>query len=260
MKKLLFIFALFFSISTFAQGDLYLIFELMKVDNEQENAYWETESFWEKIHQERVKSGDIIGWDLWALQPGGETQGFQYMTVTLFNSAKAMFEGGNNMMESVKKAYPNMSEDELNKKFINTAKTRDLAVRIFLKEIATTKDSFDMPLGTIAFINSMKVDLDNYGDYEKAEMEVFQPMHQKEVENGTMASWGLLRFMLPIGSDTYASHMTVDMYKDIDQALSRNGGGDMSNLTEAQRKAIQDGIATRDMKMVNMGTLVKKVR
>jgi len=259
MKKVLFIFALFFSISTFAQGDLYLIFELMKVDNEQENVYWETETFWEKIHQQRVQSGDIIGWDLWAL-PSGEDQGYQYMTVTLFDSAKAMFEGGNNMMESVKKAYPNMSDDELNKTFNNTSKTRDLAVRIFLHEIATTKDSFDMPLGTVAYLNFMKVDLDHYADYEKAEMEVFQPMHQQEVDNGTMASWGLLRYMLPYGSEVYASHIAVDMYKDIDQALSRNAGGDMNDLTPAQQKAIQDGLATRDLKMGNMATLVKKVR
>lgn len=259
MKKVLFIFALFFSLSTIAQGDLYLVFELMKVDNDQENAYWDTESFWEKIHQSRADNGDILGWDLWQLSPGGESQGYQYMTVTLFDNAKAMFEGGN-FNENLKKAYPNMSDDELNKKFNNTASTRDLDVRIYLHQIAETNDSFDMPLGTIAFINFMKVDLNNYGDYEKAEMDIFQPMHQKEVENGTLASWGLLRMMLPIGSDTYASHITVDMFKDLDQALSRNSGGGMGNLTEAQQKAIQDGIATRDMKLVNMGTLVKKVR
>ncbi|MEH6513192.1 MAG: hypothetical protein V7734_08840 [Maribacter arcticus] len=48
----------------------------MKVDNEQMAAYDETETFCEKIQQQRVKSGDILGWDLWSLQPGGEIQGF----------------------------------------------------------------------------------------------------------------------------------------------------------------------------------------
>ncbi len=257
MKKLLFIFALIFSFNSFAQDDLYLIFELMKVDNEQENAYAETENFWEKIHQQRVQSGEIIGWDLWSLQPSGEDQSFQYMTVTLFNSAKAMFDSGGNFMENVKKAYPDMSDDELNKKFNSTSKSRDLAIRIYLHRIATTSGDFDMPLGTIAYINYMKAS--DYGVYEKAETEVFQPMHQKDVDNGIRGSWGLLRFMLPAGSEAYATHITVDMFKDLDQALGSNQGG-MGNLTEAQQKAIMDGLATRDMKWISMGTLIKKVR
>jgi len=261
MKKALLILALLlFSTIAFSQNDLYLIFEFMKVDNEQENAYQETEAFWEKIHQARANSGDILGWDLWALRPGGEDQQFQYLTVTLFDNAKAMF-GDGNFLENVRKAYPSMSDEELTKTFNNTAKTRDLAVRIYLEQIAVTEDNFDMPLGTIAFINSMKVDLGNYTAYEKAETEVFQPMHQKDVNDGKRASWGLLRFMVPVGSDTYASHFAVDMFKDLDQALSYvSGGGDMGTLTEAQQKAIQDGLATRDLKWVSMATLIRKVR
>ncbi|MDU8885610.1 hypothetical protein RXV94_05525 [Yeosuana sp. MJ-SS3] len=260
MKKFLALFVVVsLSFSAIAQDDLFLVFELMKVDNEQEQAYWETENFWEKIHQQRVNNGDIVGWDLWQLSPGGETQGFQYMTVTLFNSAKGMFQGGN-FMENVKKAYPDLSEEDLRKKFEHTSKSRDLAVRIYLRQIATTtNESFDMPLGSIAFINYMKVEMGKYGAYEKAETEVFQPMHQKSVDDGNRSAWGLLRFMLPYGSDVYATHITYDMYKDIDQAISDRSSG-MGTLTEAQQKAVQDGIATRDLKSGVMGTLVKKVR
>ena len=258
MKKLAFIFALFFSFCSFAQDDLFLTFELMKVSNEQENAYAETENFWEKIHQQRVQSGEIIGWDLWSLQPSGEDQSFQYMTVTLYKSAKAMFDAGGNFMETVKKAYPNMSEDELNKKFNSTAKSRSLAVRIFLHQVAKTNDSFDMPVGTIAFVNYMNAN--DAGAYEKAETEVFQPMHQKEIDNGTRAHWTLLRFMLPYGSEAYATHIAVDMYKDLDQVTASRSQGGMDNLTEAQQKAIMDGLATRDMKWVSMARLIKKVR
>ncbi len=75
-----------------AQDKLYLVFEFMKVDNEQVAVYMETESFWEKIHEQRVKNGDIIGWDLWSLKPGGEDQGFQYMTVNLYKDAVSMID------------------------------------------------------------------------------------------------------------------------------------------------------------------------
>lgn len=33
-----------------AQDKLYLVFEFMQVDNEQEASYAETEEFWQKIH------------------------------------------------------------------------------------------------------------------------------------------------------------------------------------------------------------------
>ena len=241
-----------------AQEKLYLVFEFMRVDNEQENAYAETESFWEKIHEQRVKNGTIIGWDLWALAPGGEDQNFQYLTVNLYNDPVKMFEGGG-FQEALQAAYPNMSEDELNKKFNATAKSRDLAVRIFLEEVATTDDDFEMPIGTVASIDFMKVALENYSTYEKAEMEVFKPLHQKAVDADQKRSWALLRFMSPIGSATYASHITVNMYADFKEALNQNINFN-EGMTPQQTKAMQDGLAARDMKFVNMARLIRKVR
>lgn len=72
-------------ITAIARDKLYLIFQFMRVDNEQEQAYWETEEFGEKSQEKRVENGNILGWHLWSLQPGGENQGFQYMTVNLYN-------------------------------------------------------------------------------------------------------------------------------------------------------------------------------
>lgn len=258
MKKVLILFALVFLCSnSYAQDKLYLIFELMKVDNEQEQAYSETENFWEKIHEQRAQSGEIIGWDLWSLLPGGENQGHQYMTVTLFSDPASMYKGSN-LLSHAKNAYPDMSEEDIMKKLNNSAKTRDLAVRIYLEQIATTTGEYEMVPEIIASFDYMKVDLGNYDAYEKAEMEVFQPMHQKQVDDGAKGSWGLLRFMLPVGSDTYASHITVNMYKDIDHFFTPYDNN--LTLTEAQQKTIQDGLATRDMKMSIMGRLEKMVR
>jgi len=158
MKKLLILIALMMlGNNGFAQDKLYLIFEFMKVDNEQEQAYSETEAFWEKIQEQLVKNGDILGWDLWSLQPGGENQGYQYLTVSLYNDPVKMMSNAGNFEAALKAAYPNMSDDQLNEKFNNTAKSRDLAARVYLEQIAVTKDKFDMPLGTVAGINFMKV-------------------------------------------------------------------------------------------------------
>ena len=260
MKKLfLFIAIILLSSNVIAQDKLYLVFEFMRVDNEQESDYMETESFWEKIHEQRIKNGDIIGWDLWSLRPGGEDQHFQYLTVNLYSDPIKMFKGGGDFDAALKAAYPDMSEKELTETFNKTSKSRDLAVRLYLEQIDVTKDEFDMPLGTVAIINLMKAVAGQEGKYEKAESEVFKPMHQKDVDNGQRGNWGLLKVMMPWGSDVYASHITADMYKDFDQFFMAPVGAQPA-LTAAQQKAINDGIATRDLKLAFVATLIKKAR
>jgi hypothetical protein len=258
MKKvLIFGVALMIGFSALAQEKLFLTFEFMKVDNEQESAYMETESLWQKLHEARVKKGDIIGWDLWALRPGGEDQGFQYLTVTLHSDPVKMMEGGG-FQEAFAAAFPNITDKE-QEIMDATAKTRDLAVRIYAEQISSTTGEFDMPIGTIALMDMMKVTMGNYSAYEKAEDEVFKALHQKAVDAGGKASWGLVRFISPMGSDTYASHMTVNMFNTVEQMLNQSINFS-EGMTADQTKLMQEGIAARDMKWVYMARLIKKVR
>lgn len=258
-KSLIFIALIFVGNTSIAQDKLYLIFEFMKVDNEQEQAYMETEAFWEKIQEQRVKNGDILGWDLWGLQPGGEDQGYQYLTVSLYDDPVKMMSGAGDFEAALNAAYPDMSEDERYEKFNNTAKSRDLAKRIYLERIAATKGDFEMPIGCIAGINLMKATDGDSEKYESFETEIFLPMHQKEVDAGKMGNWGLMRYMLPVGSDVYASHITVDMYRDYNQ-LFRGWTQDGPEMPEDQIRKIQEGIASRDLKYKYMATLLRKAR
>ena len=248
----------FLSLPLLAQNDLYIVMELMHVDNTQESSYAQTEQFWKKIHAQRVADGSIMGWDLWSLLPGGEDQGYQYATVTLFDSPEKMFAPVD-FMKYAKAAYPDMSEEDLNKKLWGASKTRDLAVRIFMHEIANTTGGPGLKIGTVATFDFMKVPLEGYGAYETSEMKVFQPMHQQMVDDGAKANWGLLRFMIPIGSDTYASHLTVNMFENMEQYLIA-GNYQGSQPTDEQQKAMAKGMATRDMKFVYVATLTEMVR
>ncbi|MDX1636772.1 MAG: hypothetical protein R3281_02305 [Balneolaceae bacterium] len=245
-----------------AQDDeepLYLVFEFMKVDNEQESAYAETEQMWRSIHQERVKSGEIIGWDLWSLQPGGEMQGYQYLTVTLFDDPAKMF-GDPQMGDHARAAYPDLSDEEISNKFSGTAASRDLAERFYLEQIASTEGDFQMNVGTVASIDFMKVKMDNYPAYEQSEMEIFKPFHQQMIDNSEKGSWGLLRIMNPIGSDTYASHITVNMYENWQQVFSGQNSDSEPESSFSEDMMVQKGLETRDMKWVYMATLRDMVR
>jgi len=260
MKKLIFIAAvLLFSLSMTAQDKYYLMFEFMHVDNEQNSAYMETENFWEKIHAQRVKNGDIVGWDLWALQPGGEKQGAQYLVVHVYDDPVKMLSGAGDWNKALQGAYPNMSEDDVNKHMEQDVKNRDLAYILYLESVASTKGDFDMPLGTVAAINLMRATDMDFGSYEKAETEIFMPWHQQEVDRGNRGSWELLRIMVPYGSDTYATHITADMYKDYAHMFGP-GSPDAPQPTAEQTKKMNEGVKTRDMKFSYIARLIKKVR
>ena len=250
--------AIFLCLSMSGQEKLYFVFELMTVDNEQETAYMETEDFWEKIHQHRSNNGDILGWELWKLLPGGEMQNFQYMTVTIYDDPVKMMSGTEDYNALFKASYPDSSDEELDQKMKSTTSSRDLAVRIYLAELDKTEDQFDIPVGSVAVINMMKVDLNSFANYEKIESEVYKPWHQEAVDEGKIASWSLFRFISPYGSDTYASHITVDMYRDFNQffkALEE----DVTGISYAQMQQMTEGLASRDHKYQYIGTLLKKV-
>ena len=114
------------------------------------------ETFWQKIHEERVKNGDIIGWDLWRLQPGGEDQGYQYLTVNLYDDKVKMMSGAGDFWKAVTQAYPNLSEEKLNEKFNQTSKSRDLAVRLYVEQVDKTEDEFEVSVGTVAIFHMMQ--------------------------------------------------------------------------------------------------------
>ncbi len=68
-----------------------------------------------------------------------------------------------------------------------------------------------------------------------------------------------MRYLLPVGSDVYATHITADMYNDYNQ-LFNGGTTNLSALSKEQIQKFQEGVATRDLKYKYIATLIKKVR
>ncbi len=259
-RSILIAFLLFASVNIFAQEDmqLYILLEFMQVPDENNSDYWQVEEFWSKIHQQRVADNNILGWDLWAMSPSGTEQGSQYFTVTLFSNMAAMFEGIPNgkFNEYLKKAYPDLSDDELNKMMEKTVKSRDIAHQVYCTEINTTTGDFDMKIGTIITMDIMK-QLDD--SYEKVEEEIFEPWHQQMVDDDKKGSWGLLKIILPAGNEAAGTHITYSMYSDYKQ-LAEFWEGNGGNMDMKTSLAVQKGLKTREWRGVEMARLVMKVR
>ena len=257
MKKLMFPLLITFVANFCYSQELFLVFEFMKVEDNNLLAYMENEDFWEKVHQEGVKAGAYTGWDLWSLKPGGSEQGYQFLTVTLYDKKSAMLTGStiDQIIERAQKAYPAMESGALQQKLIGGTSSRSRAKIAYVEQIDTTEDEFEMPVGTYMEMSLMKATGEGY---EKAESEIFKPLFQKAISDGAIGSWGLVRFISPTGSDAYTSHMTFNMYKDVDQFV------DFDNYDWEQHvqdwDVVNKALETRDLKWNYHGTLLKKVR
>ena len=236
--------------------EFHITFEFMKVKDKNLVAYLELEEFWSKIHQEGVNEGAYTGWDLWSLKPGGQDQGYQFLVVTVYDDMKKMMEGSgmDEILARAKKAYPDLSEEQIMEKAMAGGASRTRGVVLYCSYIDGTEGEFDMPVGTLATIGMMKAN--NNEAYVKAEREVFKPWHQKSVDQGMKGSWGLWRIVSPTGADTHASHFTVNMFKDVDQWMSES----MGELGEIDSDAVNKGLETREMRFVYMATLETKIR
>lgn len=260
MKKLFAITAIVLLCNNvFSQGNKYLVFEFMKVANDQELSYMETEDFWEKIHTQRVINGNIIGWDLWSLESGDEDQKFQYLTVSVYDDLTKMFVNSLDLGTALEDAYPELSDEELDEKFNKTSKSRELALRLYLEIIDGTTDNFDMKMGTVASIEFMN-SLGNTKAYEKAEIEIFLPLHQQAVDNGEKGNWSLITILPQSAGDMNASHLTINMYKGIDEYLKSQETNEDEEIISELNKKIEEGVKTRDIKSKYVAILIKKTR
>ncbi|PXY47223.1 hypothetical protein DMB68_08775 [Flavobacterium hydrophilum] len=261
MKKiLLFLTALICVSNAIAQKKTYLLVQFMKVAPAQESAYLETESFWEKIHDQRIKSGAILGWQLWRLQPGGENQNNQYVTIQVFDDPIKMFQDGpgESFLTIAKRAFPTMSEADLVSKRTESLQSRDLTETFFMEQIDQTKGQFNMSLGNVMAINFMKVSPNNYTKYENAESKIFKPEWQNRIDAGRTGSWSLLKVITPKGNalNSGISHVSLDKFKDFNQLY---GSPNTYNTlrSEADQKAWQEALTTREINSY-MAVLIKK--
>jgi hypothetical protein len=261
MKKLiLFAVVVLFVSNTIAQRKTYLLFEFMKMAPTQEATYLETESFWKKIHDQRVKSGEILEWQLWRLQEGGENQNFQYVTVQVFDNPIKMFQGGGgeSFLTLAKKAFPTMSDADLLKRRTESLKSRDLVQTFYLDQIDQTKGQSSLSLGAVMGINFMNVSSDNYAKYENAESKIFKPEWQNRVNEGKIVGWSLFKVITPEGHalNNRISYVSLDKFKDMNQ-LSEIPDNYSTILTVSDQKAWQEALTIREINSYT-AVLIKK--
>ncbi|WP_143961530.1 hypothetical protein [Litoribacter populi] len=245
----------------FGQERKYLVFEFMKVETGNTINYMDHKDFLERIYQKAVEKGDITGWDFWSLKSGTDSGEFQYVTVTYYDDPVKMMTGISlpKMVEYGRDVYDTFDDNQMIQMLKDAEASRDLAVRSYMEEIARTDTEFEMKPGVLASFDLMKAVEGRFEDYEQAEMEVFQPFHQKRIDNDLMGGWRLLRTALPFGSEAKSTHMTMNFYRDYMQFFNSMEYEDLE-ASEEDKEAVEKGLQSRDQKWVYLATLEKAVR
>lgn len=263
MKKLLLLLlcGMLWAGSLKAQESQYMVFEFIKVEDDQLFDYIEYKDLMQKVYRQAFNDKQIKGWDFWSLQSAGNDADFQYIMVTYYEDPVKMMNGldEKTMKEYTKIAYPHLNDDQVSKIFQESLAIKDTPMRLYMKEIAETNDDFQMKVGVLASFDLMKANEGMFDAYEKAESEVFKPIHQRRIEQGLMGHWSFLRTALPLGSEATSTHLTMNIFKDYMQFFNAQAYEDM-NQTEEQRKAVNAGLNSRDQKWVYLATLENIVR
>ncbi|RIW14382.1 hypothetical protein D0X99_12505 [Algoriphagus lacus] len=244
-----------------AQQTQYMVFEFIKVEKDHLFDYIEFKDLMEKVYRQALNDKIINGWDIWRLQNGADQGNFQYVMVTYFNDPVKMMNGmeDETMIEYTKIAYPHLSDSQVRTLFQQALALKDAPMRLYMRQLASTNDNFQFRPGVLASFDLMKAVEGKFGDYEKAEIEVFMPIHQNRINQGMMGHWSFLRAALPQGSEAKSTHLTVNLFKDYMQFFNAQAYEDM-NQTAEQREAVNAGLNSRDQKWVYLATLENVVR
>lgn len=196
--------------------------ETMKTMPGQSEAYVKTErEVWKKLHQERVKRGLILGWDLYAVRyPTGTNAAYDYVTVT--------FMQGQDKLENPWGTIPNDVEKLLSKDELTAGMSIDqmrnlTTTMLFRQSDFAAADPNATTAPKYLMVNMMKVNPGNEAAYEAMETKLVKPMIVAMMKSGGRAGWVRHNLVLPGGSNQPFNFVTVDAY---DKWADIGQGGD----------------------------------
>lgn len=204
-----FLFACLLSITVFGQDQepVYVQVDYMKPFEGKSADYVSMErEIYKKIHEERIKSGEIVAWYLYQVRyPSGSGAEYDYVTVTVFGNFASMDDNVVEYETIVNRAHPDKTLEEVAK---YATDTRKLVRSEVFKSLGYMPDRLKEPDGSI-LVDYMKVEPTRQSQYLKMEEMIWEPLHKERMKRGHINSWGLYELLFPGGLNHPYSHCTV---------------------------------------------------
>jgi L-rhamnose mutarotase len=169
----------------------FFIVETMKSAPGKTDEYVKAErEVWKRIHQERIKQGLILGWNLYAVRsPSGTSAPYDYVTVTLV-------QGWNKLENPWGTMWASGLEKLLTKEQLavanGTSSLRDLTnSTVFYGADFVAADPKNTTPAKYQMINYMKIKEGMWDEYMNMETQLVKPMHVEMMKSGGRSAWGL---------------------------------------------------------------------
>ena len=165
-----------------------------------------------KLMQQAVDEGRIVSWSLLrSVIPAGEEARCDYMTVTLYENAPAEPLRREALENALRKAGVPMTAGEYIAK--RASVSRLVATEMWQPQIRVGQPA----KGNYLFLNYMQVK--NFGDYAKFEGEVWRPLAEAFVKDGSQTAWIFSTSLLPGGTEVKYAALTADIYPNWEEAF-----------------------------------------
>lgn len=158
-----------------------------------------------KMMQASINAGEAVTWTLLrAVSPAGTEARCDYLSSTVYEGAPAEPQGRAGLEKALQRAGVKMNAADFIAK-------RDSMSRLVSSEIWNMRIREGQPQkGNYVFLNYMKVH--NAQEYIKFENEVWLPLAQQWIKEGSQSGWVFATAVLPGGTDLKYAAYSADIY------------------------------------------------
>ncbi|THH40712.1 tetratricopeptide repeat protein [Neolewinella litorea] len=168
--------------------------------------------------QARVNDGSQIWHALYRIvSPDANEAGYDYISVDVYDNLSELHlpESGENQV--IEQTFPHTTPDQfwgLVEEDSDVISETTYTIAGALMPAPSTRGEPSAPL---LAVNYMLVPPGKESDYLAMETEVFKPIMEQHVKQGSMENWSLFERAIPVGTDFGANFATVDAFSDWDQ-------------------------------------------
>lgn len=191
----------------------------------------------------QLQQGAQLGWYLYqVLMPTGTEADYNIVSVTVSTDLQQLMDPLVSSREIMKKANPQMTEQQLDSLPGVIAATRNIVKReIYLHQSGTTETG---PPAKYAEVDFMSPVQGKGAEYAKMEIDKFLPVHQQRMALGALKGWRFARKVMPASTDDPYPYITVNFYDNIDMMID-------GKYPEAIKKAWPAEDATKLFQQIN---------
>ncbi len=198
------------------------------ISTENPTAYLELEKEWQKVHEQRIKSGMIIGWAVYQVMFKTADDPYNFVTLTWYDGFSKLDKGVPD--EIWEAAFPGTSKENWKQFEKKTDETRKLVSSGVFHQRLSCSNGLDH-LGKYYVLNEISVRPGKSKEYLDMAERMYKPVYDEEIRNNNRTTWSL--WAKWPGDTKDFQYVTADGYTDLSQIEQTNFGTSFKKIHPA---------------------------